>query len=434
MTHQPAVEPRASAGPWTAGRTGAPHDPTALAMDRLLAVARFSSDRGSRSARHLVTHLDDRTGRDVDHALVDRLLDAVLADEVGHAWQRGWQPAELVRQVARSARGTGSPAAGLCSEVVAAEANRYAAATVDPEWEDQLRTLGVEVWWAGDRPHLVQWAERARLPRYAALAHATDLLLSLRLLRALPCLLPPPGTATAAPHRRRQDLDAGLLHRVRALLAKAESTPFPEEAEAFTAKAQELMARHAIDAATLAADRGEDGGVVGRRVPIDDPYFVPKALLLGAVARANRCRSVFTRSLGLATVFGHRVDLATTEVLFASLLVQATAAMTGAGAQPQPGGGARTRAFRRSFLLAYGRRIGERLRGAAEAAVAEAAASTPSLLPVLIARTDAVERALADAYPRVGTTSTRITDLGGWAAGTAAADRAHLGAGPALPS
>ncbi|RST20878.1 bifunctional 3'-5' exonuclease/DNA polymerase [Streptomyces sp. WAC04770] len=44
-----------------------------------------------------------------------------------------------------------------------------------------------------------------------------------------------------------------MLTRIRALLAKAEATGFPEEAEALTAKAQELMARHSIDEALLAA-------------------------------------------------------------------------------------------------------------------------------------------------------------------------------------
>jgi hypothetical protein len=43
------------------------------------------------------------------------------------------------------------------------------------------------------------------------------------------------------------DLDQRMLDRVRALLAKAESTDFPQEADAFTARAQELMARHRID-------------------------------------------------------------------------------------------------------------------------------------------------------------------------------------------
>ena len=40
-----------------------------------------------------------------------------------------------------------------------------------------------------------------------------------------------------------------ILDKVRALLAKAESTQYAEEAAAYTAKAQELIATHAIDIA-----------------------------------------------------------------------------------------------------------------------------------------------------------------------------------------
>ena len=43
------------------------------------------------------------------------------------------------------------------------------------------------------------------------------------------------------------DQTAKMLERVRALLAKAEATEFPGEAEVFRAKADELMTRHAID-------------------------------------------------------------------------------------------------------------------------------------------------------------------------------------------
>ena len=51
------------------------------------------------------------------------------------------------------------------------------------------------------------------------------------------------------------DVDAGVLAKVRALLAKAESTTFEAEAEALTAKAHQLMVRHTIDEA-LVAGRG----------------------------------------------------------------------------------------------------------------------------------------------------------------------------------
>lgn len=40
---------------------------------------------------------------------------------------------------------------------------------------------------------------------------------------------------------------SGLLVKIRALLAKAESSEFSEEADAYTAKATELMLRHRID-------------------------------------------------------------------------------------------------------------------------------------------------------------------------------------------
>ena len=60
-------------------------------------------------------------------------------------------------------------------------------------------------------------------------------------------------------------LDHRLLARVRALLARAELTGFDEEAEALTAKAQELITRHAI--ADALAHTPDDAGTVRRRPP-----------------------------------------------------------------------------------------------------------------------------------------------------------------------
>ena len=68
-------------------------------------------------------------------------------------------------------------------------------------------------------------------------------------------LQPPPKEWDASGPRRRSSGgtvgEPKMLARIRALLAKAEATTFVEEADAFTAKAQELMARHAIDAAAV---------------------------------------------------------------------------------------------------------------------------------------------------------------------------------------
>ena len=77
------------------------------------------------------------------------------------------------------------------------------------------------------------------------------------------------------------------------MLAKAESTDFPDEAEALLAKAQELMARHAIDDAMLArAGRRASDTVDTRTILVEAPYATAKASLLGAVAQANGCRVV----------------------------------------------------------------------------------------------------------------------------------------------
>jgi hypothetical protein len=231
-------------------------------------------------------------------------------------------------------------------------------------------------------------------------------------------------------------VDERMLSRIRQLLAKAEATQFPAEAEALTAAAQERMARYSIDAAMLAAtavDNKDQPG--GRRIGIDNPYESAKAVLLNAVANANRCRSVWTKSLGFCTVIGFEPDLDAVEALFTSLLVQATTAMTQAGARTGAGARARTRAFRQSFLAAYAHRIGERLAEITQAQT-EAATAEPgggNLLPVLASRDRAVENALSTMFPSLTHKSTgSITDPEGWHSGRGAADLATLHRGEAL--
>lgn len=83
-----------------------------------------------------------------------------------------------------------------------------------------------------------------RASRPDAVLCALQLLASLRTLPAQQVLLPLPGSAATAPRADAcPDVDERILARVRVLLAKAESTNFPAEAETFTAGAQALMAR-----------------------------------------------------------------------------------------------------------------------------------------------------------------------------------------------
>src|SRR5262249_41767978 len=152
----------------------------------------------------------------------------------------------------------------------------------------------------------------------------------------------------------------------------------------------------------------------------------------GAVARANRCRSVWSNAFGFVTVLGFAADVDAVELLFTSLLVQATTAMVRAGSRRDAYGRSSTRSFRQSFLVAYAQRIGERLNTATREATEQASqamAGQPGaqqLLPVLASREEAVGALTEELFPDLADHSVAITNREGWEHGRAAADRAHL--------
>jgi hypothetical protein len=176
-----------------------------------------------------------------------------------------------------------------------------------------------------------------------------------------------------------------------------------------------------------AGDRPPGGSA--RPHGLDDPNAGAKAQLLQSVAEANRCRSVWTRTFGFATVFGDGTDLDTVELLYTSLLVQSARAMLSAS---PPGGGdaATTRRFRQSFLVSFAQRIGDRLAEVVASATAEAATGAGTtaveVLPVLAGREEAADRACREAYPDTRVSRTSAKDVAGWQAGRQAADRAQL--------
>ncbi|WP_425309020.1 DUF2786 domain-containing protein [Ammonicoccus fulvus] len=358
-------------------------------------------------------------------------LDESLRSAQKTAWRRGWQPAD----VHRLARRKSALAARLSQEVMAFELGGYARATVDRTFWDQLgelerdRNAGRSDAPMRRRTADSDWARSA--------ATAAQLLSLLRTLPQVQKLCPPPGEATPTTDRPTTVVDDRVLARVRGLLAKAESTEFEAEAEAFTEGAQALMTRHSIDRAMLdhqATDHDAPGAL---RIGIENPYEQPKALLLAVVAEANQCRSVWSQRLGFSTVVGFAAELAAVESLFTSLLLQATSAMGRQGARRTSRTGSRTRAFRASFLEAYACRIGERLRETAAKETERASAGAgfgAALLPVLAARRQETDSAFEEMFPETTTSSSsRSYDLDGWQAGTAAADLAHISWGSELP-
>ncbi|MCX5207368.1 DUF2786 domain-containing protein [Streptomyces sp. NBC_00237] len=343
---------------------------------------------------------------------------------VRRAWDRGWQPADVARLVRRD---LDEPHVRLLADLVAAERRRHGSQEVPPRWRAQLRELGVGedgVWWKRDEEYGEALARRERTDRFSLATAALELLRLLIRLPSIEPVGPAPGASAGVRQVQASPDEPRMLTRIRALLAKAEATDYPEEAEALTGKAQELMARHSIDEAVLAAQGQSTGGPGACRIGVDAPYETAKAILLDAVATANRCRAVWNSEFGFSTVVGFEADLDAVELLYTSLLVQGTSAMTRAEAEQRAGGRKRTKSFRQSFLTAYASRLGTRLAEATEHVVEEAAGS---LLPVLAARDVAVTDRAEQMFPR--TTSTRVrgvTDLAGWEHGTAAADRASV--------
>ena len=357
---------------------------------------------------------------------VDRALFSGLERQIARSWQNGWQPTELVRVLTRE---LDRAAGALATDMVAAENRRHAAARIAPEWSRQLRDLGAEPWWGADTDHARLFAEHHGLDRLQCVRLAVRVTAVLRSLPRLQVLCPLPGQASSK--TSEDGIDPAKLARIRHLLAKAEATEFPEEAEALTGRAQELMARHSIDHAAVVAESGDTGEVHGRRLPVEAPYESYKAALLNVIAQANRCRAVWHRQLALCTVLGYPGDVDAVELLFTSLLVQATTAMRLAGSTRDRHGRSTTRSFRASFLSAFADRIGERLMLASHTgereAVREHAEAGTDLVPVLARRSERVEEAFHTTFPEVEQTELSVpTNTQGWEAGWAAADAATL--------
>ncbi len=382
------------------------------------------------------TRDDDVIEQCVDHlaALPQRPIakevQQLLELQVSHLWAGGWQPLVLDHVVARE---LGRDELTVLRCVLAAESASYDALgqKVAPDWMQQLDTIDAARWWDHSRPYLLQ------LPAsWPELLHVAARVMNLLgHVPGLPVLSPPPSrwhadTRTVAP----SNLPSGLLEKVRGLLAKAESTSFDAEAEAFTTKAQELMTRHRVDRAVLAASATETARSadepVGRRLLIEDPYGEAKSVLLSAICAANGGHCVWSKGMGFSTVFAPPAELDLIEDFFTSLLVQATAALRREGSKIDRFGRSRTTRFRRSFLIAFANRVGQRLQETVDQTVADAEAETgASLVPVLADSAARARRAAEEAFPNLTQTAGSASDREGWLAGTLFGDRADLGIG-----
>jgi hypothetical protein len=368
---------------------------------------------------------------------VDAAAEDLLIGQINAIWANGWQPTELVRQGRRGC--SSASASRLINLAVAIDHANRRANTLDSRWIAQVDGLGLPA--VNGRPGWIdRWVDEEALDRAEALGVVVDALNNLLRLGPLEPVLPPPGSDHATPGSNRYGRTIAafgaqsdpVLVRIRALLAQAESTSFEAEAIAFTAKAQELMTRHAIDVALVTGGAGlPHEQPVQIRVPIDPPYADAKSLLLQIVAEAGRCRAVFHPRVALSTIVGLPGDVAGVELLFTSLLIQAQTALADAARHSQAGGRTRTQSYRSAFLLAYSGRIRDRLTEINEAVYAEVEAEQGSaFLPVLRAQSDVIDEFMSTQFGEMVSAPVRGGyDAAGWASGRAAADMAQLSFG-----
>lgn len=202
------------------------------------------------------------------------------------------------------------------------------------------------------------------------------------------------------------------LATIRSLLAKAEATDFPEEAEAFFAKASELISRWAIDEAMIwaADDRSGREQPDELQLVVHAPYLSQKAVLISTVAAAHGCRAVRLLSgpghrKEVVSVVGFPSELRWVETLVTSLLVQLTSAMLATA--PRGLSASESASWRRSFIVGFAEEVGRRLdRDRARAASQQGRTKpngdgSPSVALVLASRSEEVDDDFRRRHPYV---------------------------------
>ena len=227
------------------------------------------------------------------------------------------------------------------------------------------------------------------------------------------------------------DPPVSLVAKIRKLLAKAEGTDNPNEAEAFSAKAAQLIAAHRIDPSHI-AEALASGELGLRRIVIGRGAYVRARLaLLAAVAGNHDCEVVFETGPNgtTATVAGYQSDLDVTEVLYTSLHAQAANQMAVVRRRTP----AATQRWRRSFLFGFARRVAELLAAAGEDARRpgggrRAGAGERRALPDVLARAGRVREFAAQWFGRVvAARAPAPAHAVGWHDGQRAASTVDLG-------
>ncbi|MBD0689347.1 DUF2786 domain-containing protein [Streptomyces sp. CBMA123] len=222
------------------------------------------------------------------------------------------------------------------------------------------------------------------------------------------------------------------LAQIRALLAKAEATQYPEEAEALTAKAVEFMAKYGVDEALLSDGQPSRDGLTDRYFDLPNPWSMSRVRLVAFIAEGVGCRAVHqghevAGGGRRVHVIGYESDVQRAEILYTSLVLQM---LNGLNKQVVPFGVRSAKAWRNSWQLGFIERVVERLKAIEDAARAAASGETSATGRsgelVLADRAAAVQAVYRKAHPDARTQRGTYTGSG-YGDGAAAGNRADIG-------
>ena len=207
--------------------------------------------------------------------------------------------------------------------------------------------------------------------------------------------------------------------KITALLRKAESTPYEEEAATYIQKAAALQTKYNISAIRQETPRS----VRTTRLLIDAPYVREKALLLTAIARNCGAQVIALTNTGIMCVVGYPADLAYIKDMYASLERQCMYFMVHSPRADRARENGSTTSFRRSFIIAYAREIADILASATRGAKDGDDDTSQALMET----SAAVEDTFSTLYPEVTTSQVRAHNAAGYEEGTRSAQSSHFG-------
>lgn len=223
--------------------------------------------------------------------------------------------------------------------------------------------------------------------------------------------------------------DEKKLRQIRALLDRAahENTP-QAEAEAATAKAMELMAEYGISEAMVDAAGPRKDQITTRVFQLQQPYTYEKGCLVGWLAEALRCQTTWRHYgsvITSVTVMGFESDVERVDLLYTSLLLQATRGVMQA---EKPWYEDNTTRFRKNWLTGFAQVVASRVRAIeADAVRAHDATGSGSAELVLADRAALVKRAFAEQNPKLKSAKSRRRGGVGLDEGQAAGRSADIG-------